>query len=162
VLCDRCKETEATVHLTQVVNGVVEKLHLCENCASEAGFDLQGPVSITDILLGLGGNKQEQEQLEPAVEKICPNCHLTMGDFKKRGRLGCAKCYELYRDELAPLLKAVHRSEQHTGKVPSRERERVHHSQEIKALQQELNEAVSREDYEQAARLRDQIRKIEP
>lgn len=161
MLCDRCKENEASVHLTQVVNGVVEKLHLCESCAAEAGFDLQGPVSITDILLGLGGAKP-QEQAEPVVEKICPQCHLTLSEFKKRGRLGCARCYEIFRDELAPLLKAVHRSDHHTGKIPSQHRGRVKHAQEITDLQRELEEAIAREDYEKAAKLRDRIRKISP
>ena len=158
MICDRCKEIEATVHLTQVVNGVVEKLHLCEKCASEAGFDLQGPVSITDILLGMGGKQEEPS--EQVAEKVCPDCHMTMSDFKKRGRLGCARCYDIYRDELGLLLKAVHRSEQHTGKIPSHDRERVHQSQQSAALQKELAEAVAREDYEEAARLRDRIRML--
>ncbi|HPA78533.1 MAG TPA: UvrB/UvrC motif-containing protein, partial [Kiritimatiellia bacterium] len=158
MLCDRCKENDATVHLTQVVNGVVEKLHLCESCAAEAGFDLQGPVSITDILLGMGA--KQDEAAEHIAEKICPDCHMTMSDFKKCGRLGCARCYEIYRDELGLLLKAVHRSEQHTGKIPARDRERVHHSQEAAALQKELADAVAREDYEEAARLRDRLRML--
>ena len=121
MLCEKCNEREATVHLTQVIEGSVQKLHLCEECAAESGFDLQGPVSITDILLGMGGGQPEEES--PAVEtaeRTCPVCHMRRADFKKMGRLGCPACYDVFGDELATLLKAVHRSDRHVGKVPAR------------------------------------------
>ncbi|HPG00913.1 MAG TPA: UvrB/UvrC motif-containing protein [Kiritimatiellia bacterium] len=154
MLCESCHDKEATVHLTQVVDGSVEKIHLCEECANKSGFDLHGPVSISDILVGMGGALDQ-----PGAERSCPRCHLRRADFKKTGRLGCPVCYETFTAELMPLVKAMHRSEQHMGKVPSREDVRVRMSAEIASLQKELDDAVAAENYEEAAKLRDRIQK---
>ena len=154
MLCESCHDKEATVHLTQVADGSVEKIHLCEECASKSGFDLHGPVSISDILVGMGGALDQ-----PGAERSCPRCHLRRADFKKTGRLGCPVCYETFTAELMPLVKAMHRSEQHMGKVPSREDVRVRMSAEIASLQKELDDAVAAENYEEAAKLRDRIQK---
>ena len=157
MLCEKCEEREATVHLTQVVDGAVEKLHLCEECAAKSGFDLEGPVSITDILLGMGGQEKPQEMAKPESDRVCLSCGLTRAEFKKRGRLGCPACYEAFAADLGPLLKAMHRSEQHIGKVPSKESVRVQITAQIAGLQKALDRAVLQEQFEEAARLRDEI-----
>ena len=153
--CEICKEKEATVHLTQVVDGVVRKLHFCEECAEKRGIDIHGPVSINDLLLGMGVVKKE----DPVTghERSCPRCHMRRTDFKKTGRFGCATCYESFAEELPPLLKAMHHSEQHSGKVPQSEATRVRASQELDRLEAELRKAVDAEKFEDAARLRDRI-----
>ena len=164
MLCESCKENEATIHLTQVVDGVVKKLHLCESCASDNGFDVHGPMSITDILLGMGGQQPGEETSNEedvgvtVVEKTCPRCHMRRTDFKKTSRLGCPVCYETFADELPHLLKAMHRSEQHVGKIPAHETERVRVSAELASLKKSLKEAVGSENYEEAARIRDRIK----
>ncbi len=155
MLCESCNEKEATVHLTQVLDGSVKKVHLCEDCAAKSGFDVHGPVSITDILMGLGQTPSATES--GAADRSCPRCHLTRADFKKTGRLGCPTCYETFSAELMPMIKAMHRSEQHTGKVPSREGARVRMSAELAALQKALDQAIASESFEEAARLRDRI-----
>jgi len=86
MLCESCNEQEATVHLTQVVDGSVKKVHLCEECSAKSGFDIQGPISISDILLGMGGSTEETPD---SSERSCTRCHLRRADFKKTGRLGC-------------------------------------------------------------------------
>ncbi|MBN1269562.1 MAG: UvrB/UvrC motif-containing protein [Kiritimatiellae bacterium] len=154
MLCEQCHERDATVHLTQVVDGAVKKLHLCEQCAKEAGLDLHGPVSITDILLGMGG---ETDAARPAADRSCAHCHLRRSDFKKLGRLGCAACYDAFADELAPLLKAMHRKETHVGKRPSDAATRGGGGAELAALQKALDAAIAAEQFEEAARLRDLI-----
>ena len=154
--CEVCKEREATVHLTQVVDGSIKKLHLCEECATKSGIDVQGPISINDILLGLGVVQKEPAAAPPA-ERICPRCHMRRTDFKKTGRFGCGSCYEAFAEELPPLLKAMHRSEQHTGKVPESERARYHASQELLRLEDDLKKAIAGERFEEAAHLRDRI-----
>ncbi|HMP77628.1 MAG TPA: UvrB/UvrC motif-containing protein [Kiritimatiellia bacterium] len=154
MLCESCKERDATVHLTQVVDGAIKKLHLCEECAAKSGFDIQGPLSITDILLGMGIEKPVDK---PESERTCPRCHMRRTDFKKTGRFGCAACYEAFAEELPPLLKAMHRSDHHTGKVPSRESVRVQASAELAQLQQKMDKAIAAENFEEAARLRDSI-----
>ncbi|HBA82952.1 MAG TPA: excinuclease ABC subunit B [Verrucomicrobia bacterium] len=152
--CESCKEREATVHLTQVVEGTVTKVHLCETCAAKSGLDVQSPMSITDILLGMG---TKGTSARPDADLACPHCKMKRSDFKKSGRLGCPSCYESFAGELLPLIKVMHRSDQHIGKIPSREGIRVRMSAEIAVLQQALDNAVALEHYEEAARLRDQI-----
>lgn len=154
MLCELCKEREATVHLTQVIDSAVKKLHLCEACAGKNGVDLQGPLSISDILLGLGVQK---EPAGAGSERSCPRCHMRRTDFKKTGRFGCAECYTAFAEELPPLLKAMHRADRHTGKIPQRESARVQASAELAALQQQMEKAISGEKFEEAARLRDSI-----
>lgn len=158
MLCESCHEKEATVHLTQVMDGSVKKLHLCEECAAKSGFDAQGPMSITDILLGMGGAVQPTES---GTDRSCPRCHLRRSDFKKTGRLGCPDCYEAFAGELLPLIKGMHRSDQHKGKVPARDSARVRTSAELEELQKALADAVAGEKYEEAAALRDRIAKLQ-
>lgn len=155
MLCELCKTTEATVHLTQVVEGSIKKLHLCEQCAQGSGFDVQGPISITDILLGMGGKREDAPV--PSVERSCPRCHMRRTDFKKAGRFGCPACYETFAEDLPPLLKAMHRNDRHVGKVPASERDRLRASMELNRLKEKLEEAIESENYETAAALRDQI-----
>ena len=154
MICEACHEKEATVHLTQVAGGAVKKVHLCEECAAKSGFDIHGPLSIQDILLGMG---QVPGEASAGPERSCPKCHFRRADFKKTGRLGCPDCYETFSAELLPLIKAMHRSDQHMGKIPSREGIAVRLSSEIAAIQKALDQAISNENYEEAARLRDQI-----
>ncbi len=154
MLCESCKEREATVHLTQVVEGAIKKLHLCEECAAKSGLDVHGPLSITDILLGMGIEKPAEAR---ASERTCPRCHMRRTDFKKTGRFGCAACYEAFAEELPPLLKAMHRSDHHTGKVPKREGARVQAGAELAELQQRMDRAIAAEQFEEAAALRDRI-----
>jgi protein arginine kinase activator len=161
--CEMCHTNEATIHLTQVVDGVVKKVHLCEECAAANGFDIHSPMSITDILMGMTG-QPETPLVKPIAggksEKACPVCHLRQADFKKSGRLGCPACYEAFADQLMPLLKVMHRHEQHKGKVPACEQTAMRTSVEVEQLQQQLQEAIEAENYEEAARLRDMIQSI--
>jgi protein arginine kinase activator len=160
--CEICKEREASVHLTQVIDGKVKKMHLCEQCASKSGIDVDGPLSITDILLGMGVPKQAAENAATRVsssgpERTCPRCHMRRSDFKKGGRFGCAECYETFADELPPLLKQMHRSDRHVGKIPSAQAGKIRAAAELSDLQEGLKKAVAAENFEEAAKLRDRI-----
>ena len=152
MLCESCGERDATIHLTQMVEGAVKELHMCEDCAEQSGLNVQGPMSLTDMLFGMG----IPDGAAGVPDKSCPRCRMRRSDFKKTSRMGCPVCYEAFAEELAPLLSAMHKGTQHVGKVPagaSREP-----SAEVAALQEQLNEAVAGERYEEAARLRDVIR----
>lgn len=174
MLCDLCHQHEATIHLTQVINSDVRKLHLCEACARESGVDVDTP-SLTELLLGFG---ESAATVPPAAGRTCPACKLTYADFKKTGRLGCPECYASFEAELAPMLQAMHRRVQHAGKHPSRASSPPAPArspapvrtgkgpdvpappaepEDIPALQRALEGAVAREEYEEAARLRDRI-----
>lgn len=152
-MCDHCHQNKAVFHLTQVVGGQITKLHLCESCAKEMGVNLDAPISIANCLLGggLSGSSAKES------ERSCPRCHMRRTDFKKTGRFGCASCYEAFAEDLPPLLKAMHRADHHTGKVPARESRRVRASAELARLQQEMDKAIAAENFEEAARLRDEI-----
>ena len=155
--CDLC-DSEAVVHLTQVINGEMKEVHLCEQHAKEQGIDIHSPISITDILMGLGEDKPGvAHQLSPA----CPRCGMARDEFRKTGRLGCPDCYKTFMAELAVAIKAMHHSSQHVGKIPGREGVQTRIKSQVARLQKELDAAVAREDYEKAARIRDRIRELE-
>ena len=157
--CEICQEEPATVHLTQVVNGHVKKMHLCAACAEASGVDLENPASMADLLLGFGVEPGKARAGE--ADRACPHCHLRRSDFKKTGRLGCPRCYDTFAAELAPMLRAMHRRDHHTGKTPAGQPGPPPPPAEsdLPRLERELAEAIAAEHYEQAARLRDEIRK---
>ena len=155
--CEHCHQNEATVHLTQVAEGQVKKLHLCEQCAKEMGMDFEGPMAMADLVLGLGQPSPEKKSPETSA---CPQCHLTRADFKKTGRLGCPYCYEHFRAELTPMIKAMHHGERHVGKRPPVSKARTPVPERLAELRRRLEEAVAAEQYEAAAALRDEIRAL--
>lgn len=158
MLCDVCKQHDATVYLTQIVDGKMQKVNLCESCAKEKGVSDPTAFALADLLLGLGA-AQQIERGQPAQK--CPVCGFTQADFKKTGRLGCSACYETFADGLASLLKGMHKGVKHTGKMPARLSRRFELADRIKHLQDQLQKAIDTEKYEDAARLRDAIREIE-
>lgn len=153
MMCEMCGKNQASTFLTLVVNDKVKKMHLCPACASESGLDGSHPISITDVLLGLGGKK---ETSGATSHKTCPRCHMRIADFKKTSRLGCQDCYEAFAVELDPLLDAMHKGKQHVGKTPAHVPAPA--LMNLAALKKSLDDAIRAENYEEAARLRDKIR----
>jgi protein arginine kinase activator len=153
MLCEFCKENEATVHLKQVCNGDVKEIDICVDCAEERGFDVQSPLAMTDFLFGMGNVGNVEKRVE---EKACPNCHMRPSDFKKASRLGCPACYEAFAEELSPMLSGMHNGARHVGKVLAREKV----SLDLTKLRDELDRCVSQQDFEQAAVLRDKIKSL--
>ena len=154
--CDLC-DKEAMVHLTQVVNGEMTEVHLCTKHAEEQGVDLNSPISITDILMGLGETpKGIKNELSPS----CPQCGMARDEFRKSGRLGCSECYKAFMAELAAVVKAMHHSSQHIGKIPEREGVQTRVKAQIARLQKDLDGLIAREEYEKAAGVRDQIKEV--
>jgi protein arginine kinase activator len=156
--CDVCKTNQATVFLTQIVDGKMQKVNLCESCSKEKGVTDPTGFALADLLLGLGA---AQEMERGGTVQKCPACGFSQADFKKTGRLGCATCYTTFADGLATLLKGMHKGTDHVGKVPSRLAKTIERETQLKTLQRDLKKAVSAEDYESAATLRDQIRHLD-
>ncbi len=152
--CDLC-DKEAVVHLTQVVNGEMKEVHLCEEHAVEQGIDINSPISITDILMGLSG---PQKDIANELSLVCPRCGMARDEFRKTGRLGCPDCYKTFMAELTMAIKAMHQSGQHIGKIPAREGVQTRMKSKVARLQKDREAAIAREDFEKAARLRDQIK----
>ena len=156
--CDVCKQNQATVFLTQIVDGKMQKVNLCESCSKEKGVTDPTGFALADLLLGLGA-AQEMER-GGGVQK-CPVCGFSQADFKKTGRLGCGACYETFAEGLASLLKGMHKGTAHVGKVPARAVRSIERESQMKTLQRDLRKAVAAEDYESAAKIRDHIKQIE-
>lgn len=156
--CDVCKQNAATVFLTQIVDGKMQKVNLCEGCSKEKGVTDPTGFALADLLLGLGA---AQEIEKGSATAKCPGCGFSQADFKKTGRLGCSQCYETFAETLATLIKQMHKGVEHVGKVPQRYAKTVERENQIKDLQRSLRKAVSEEDYESAAKIRDQLRQSE-
>src|ERR1041385_8776584 len=157
MLCCVCKEKPATVHLTEIKGDKVQKVDLCEGCAKEKGVN-DSSFALADLLLGLGAS-QEIEQSAGGAELKCPHCGFTQADFKKSGRLGCSECYKTFAEGLEGLLKSMHKGTRHAGKVPEAMRRTRETADRIKTLQRRLSKAIEEENFEQAAALRDEIKK---
>lgn len=158
MMCMICKQREARVHLTQIDQGKIKKVDLCEQCAKEKGVDDPTGYALADLLLGLGA--PEEEARSTSTVTACKTCGLTATDFKKTGRLGCPDCYTAFKHILSDLLESMHRGKRHIGKRPGTGHPPVVAGDQIALLQQQLAEAVAVENYEEAARIRDQIKAL--
>jgi protein arginine kinase activator len=154
MLCESCGESIASVELKLDGDGMMRKIHLCERCAMEKGIDVPDLMSVTDILAGLNAFGKTPAELS---SKSCPACGLSLKDLKKGSRLGCGACYEAFEPELQPILAGIHGSSRHVGKKPRARGEQDGKSDAVntEVLERRLESAVSAENYEEAARLRD-------
>jgi len=157
--CSVCKEKPATVFLTHIENDKMHKVNLCEDCAKKKGVDNPTTFSLADadLLLGLGAAK-EVAQTAGGVDLKCPRCGFSQADFKKSGRLGCPECYQVFAEGLASLLKTMHKGTRHTGKTPEALRQSRDNEERFKLLNKKLARAIESEDFEQAAKLRDELK----
>ena len=167
MLCDRCGQRRHR-HLTEITNGHKNETHLCQVCANEIqpqGFGLAPQLNLHHFLAGLlnhelGGAGFGQQPAAAGGDK-CTSCGMAEGQIMKHGLLGCGDCYTHFEEKMQPLLRRIHGNTRHTGKVPGRTGGRARLVKEIEKLKGQLKEAVSREEFERAAQLRDAIRDLE-
>lgn len=159
MLCDKCGKNNATTHIKSVVNGVVTERNLCGYCAAAEGYTKLSHNSLTDMLASMFGDIQPS--LSQSTAKKCPVCGAEFSDIAETGKAGCAECYKTFYNELLPYLKRVHGGVKHTGKIPNSAPLAVRDEETPEALRMELNRLVSEEKYEEAAVLRDKIKKLE-
>lgn len=162
LLCDICGEAEAVVHIQQTSGKEEIELHLCEKCAAQKGItagENNVEFSISNLLTGLVDVKGLSTSSNS--KKACPNCGLTVQRFKKAGRLGCVQCYTVFRKEISRIIEKMFGRTQHRGKYPKRLMAYKTFLIDIEELKRKLNRAVKKEDYEEAALLRDQIKELE-
>ena len=162
--CDMCHANEATVHLTEIINNNVSKLHLCEGCAKEKSQEMEEHFGLADLLSGLADlapivEEKERKISEPGVR--CSSCGFSFQNFRKMGRLGCPKCYVTFKNHLSPLFRKIHGSDTHVGKMPSRKEAVQDKVMLLEDLKTALDRAIKQEEFEEAARLRDRIRAME-
>ena len=157
--CELCHKAPAVVHYTEIVNNKLTKMHLCEKCAAEKGLYVK-PGNPGEMVAKMIDDTSISE--DEKVGKVkCPRCGLVYSKFKDTGRLGCSECYTAFYYQLKPLLRRVHGSTEHIGRVPIRDGEQHAKRREIQKLREDLELAISREEFEQAAELRDKIKALE-
>lgn len=161
--CDKCGKP-AKVHLTQLVGGQVKKVALCNECAAEGGVTDPTGFALADLLMG-GTHSVTPATMIPhpkqSGSKNCPECGFSVVDLKRIRRLGCAHCYIAFRDEVKDMIRGMHKGMTHCGKVPDGLMEAHQRKLRLKDLGEKLDQAVKTENYEEAANLRDEIRKLE-
>jgi protein arginine kinase activator len=162
--CEKCPKP-ATFHITDIVEkGKHREFHFCDEHARQhlapADETAEQPISELAKKLIVSGQGPLREP-SPADKQVCPICQITFLEFRNSGRLGCPYDYEVFRDELMPLLENIHGETRHSGKVPRRAPRNTQQQTTLIQLRNELKRAVAAEDYESAARLRDQIKGIE-
>lgn len=155
--CDLCSD-KATVFLTQLVDGQMKKMCLCEDCAKEKGVTDPTGFALADVLLGDSG--ATGSSTVPSG-RACPECGFTLEDLKRVRRFGCATCYNTFRNEVEGMLSSMHKGAKHVGKVPQGQMERHQRNQRLEQLRSRLDQAIAAENYEEAAGLRDEINEIE-
>jgi len=159
MLCDVCKTEASSVFLTQIVDGKMQKVNMCEACSKEKGVTDPTGFALADLLLGMG-NAQPVES-GGTEGRRCAQCGFTQSEFKKTGRLGCSQCYSTFAEGLEPMLKGMHKGLKHTGKCPERLQRSLARANLLSELSDKLRKAVVDEQYEAAAALRDQIKALE-
>lgn len=159
MLCERCQERPASVHVTRIINGDKTELYLCQECAREIQPQLN--FSIPKFLAGLLDYDPGLEVKAPPAGERCQECGLTYEQFHQTGRLGCPDCYHYLSPRLDPLIRRIQGSSQHRGKVPRRAGGNLRVRREIENLRAQLQQLIQQEEFENAARVRDRIRDLE-
>ena len=162
MLCNVCGKNEARVHLSQIAEGKTTRVDLCESCAKERGIDDSSLVS--DLISGIQGKKTTTLSPTGSESSLrCSVCGYTQADFKKTGRLGCAHCYKAFEGKLKKILKSMHPAANHVGKTPEKiKAKKIPRELEARSLQlrEQLKRAIKREQFEEAAILRDELKAI--
>lgn len=179
MLCERCKKNQATMRLTRIINNKKQVINLCADCARETGNQIvptiDGIGSILSGLMGLDNLWKNDPQL--SVKK-CPVCGMTQAEISRSGKLGCSECYITFIDEIRPLLRKIHGNCLHHGSVPMADKAESApvkpevasavnikaedgpppREDSVEALKLQMKDAIAREDFETAAKLRDEIK----
>lgn len=173
MLCNKCKKNEAKVYYTEIIGGVKKEQHLCEDCAMEfTSFQTSNSPGNQELTLGsllstILGNyyTTDNSSIKPSPKEIsCKECGLTYSEFMKVGRFGCSKCYDSFQSALDKSIASVQGSSSHVGKKPkgyvTKTQKLVEELSELDRLSIKLQDAIEKEEYEEAAKIRDRIRTI--
>ena len=173
MLCDNCGKREANVRYSENINGRKKELHLCEKCSEKLGIekmDFNMPIDFSSFFGGFMENIFEPEYMpmfNEVKELKCESCGYTFEDIANTGKLGCANCYYVFESKLDPIIRKIQGANQHTGRAGKILDNNIEKQQNNKPkednikekLQEELKRAIKEERYEDAAKIRDEIKK---
>ena len=175
MMCQNCGKNEVTFRYTQVINGVKKELNLCDNCARELGLkdmSFSMPISFSNFFSDFFN--ENTSNMFPSIMGTqtlqCKTCGTTFDDFINSGEFGCSSCYELFEDRIEPILKNLQGANRHVGrgyreitsKSGSKAKKATPKKEESKQekLQKDLQKAIKDERYEEAAKIRDELKKL--
>lgn len=165
--CTVCQKQIATIHILDLSSGsIVEQKHLCASCAESSGVVQQKPLKLPpgvleDLLGGLQQGGPARARKSTKEGPACPVCGMSAADFKMRGRMGCPRCYQVFKPALLPLLERVHDATSHRGRFPGCAPAPLVTHDIVLELRRKLAAAIAAENYEDAAALRDQLKRVE-
>lgn len=160
MLCPKCMQREANVFFTKIVNGKKEEIKLCEQCAKGMGLLSQNGIMVemSDFISDFIGKGFQARPLTSRLE--CPVCHTTIEQFARTSKFGCGECYNAFAPHLDSFMKEIQGTTAHTGKLPSRTKTEIFEKRRLDELKQQLTKAISEERFEDAAKLRDEIKEL--
>jgi protein arginine kinase activator len=154
--CDVCSN-EATVFLTQIINGQMTTVNLCETCSKAKGVTDEMGFGLAEAFLGAGSTTPT-----PKNDVLtCPSCGFTSAQLKKIGRMGCPRCYETFQEGLDQLLASMHKGTRHVGKIPARAIADSRRNASMEELKHALQSAIAEEHYEEAARIKIEMQALQ-
>ena len=180
MLCENCGKHDANVKYTQIINGEKKEMNLCEECSKKLGvsnMDFKMPISFSSFL-GDFFNEFENDtflpEFNPIKELKCDRCGMTFEEFMNTGKFGCGNCYEIFESKIDPILKNIHGANRHIGRLGkvdpitklnsdisnNKSSIKNENQSEESQLKEELNIAIKEERYEDAAIIRDKLKKI--
>lgn len=161
MLCQRCKQKNATTYYTQTINGEKREIALCDECAKElsGGFDFFDPFSFSldNFFSQLLAPHTKAVENHSGNERKCPVCGTTLSEISRTGKVGCPECYHTFSSALMPSIQRIHGQTQHTGKVPRSAGTSLRLQSRITELAEKLKQAIGEQRFEDAAGLRDEI-----
>ena len=172
MLCEQCNKNTATIHMKGLMNGEKTEMHLCQECSFNM-VNMEMPISLENIFKGILESVQSMGGVQATIGQVpfpaamrkvpgpCKVCELTYEQFKTGGKLGCEACYQAFPKEIVALFKNVQGSTHHEGKFPKRFGTQMRQQRAVDKLRATLKTAIDDENYEEAARIRDQIREME-
>ena len=164
MLCEKCGKNQATAYVRENINGKTRELHLCADCAAELGIGIFPAMdALGDFGLGslLGSLFTQTLPARAGSVRRCPFCGSTLEDIANSAQAGCAECYNEFRAGLLPSIERIHGKTRHVGKVPDSAGKALKQRRRVEELKQRLADAVGAQEYEKAAKLRDEIRALE-
>ncbi len=183
MICENCGENEANVRYTQIVNGVKKEMVLCQDCAKHLGIsdmDFNMPINLSSFLSDFFDDTTDTflPELIKTKEIQCNQCGMTYDEFMHTGKFGCANCYDTFQNKIDAILKNLHGANRHVGRKstvikPALDKQDIqkkpkqtpmkeaNQGSELEELKENLKKAIKEERYEDAARLRDEIKKLE-